>query len=91
METHVASVKTDDGVWLYCSVVHQHFSLLDGVSGGQRLFGADLLSATSMVVSTARDMWRNVKAMLCTRDAAFFKFPRSRGVRVVLEFGTIRR
>ena len=23
VETHVASVKTDDGVWLYCSVVHQ--------------------------------------------------------------------
>ena len=43
METHVASVKTDDGVWLCGSVVHQDFSLLDGVGGGQNLLRADFV------------------------------------------------
>ena len=37
VETHVASVKTDDGVWICCSVVHQHFRLLDSVGGGKIL------------------------------------------------------
>ena len=34
VDTHVASVKTDDGVWLCGSVVHQHLCLFDGVGGG---------------------------------------------------------
>ena len=43
VEKHVASVETDDGVWLCCSVVHQHFPLLDGVSGGQSFLKADFV------------------------------------------------
>ena len=43
METHVASVKTDNGVWLYVSVVHQHLCLFDGVSGGQILLRANFV------------------------------------------------
>ena len=41
MDTIVSSVKTDDGVLLCGSIVHQHFRLLDGVGGGQRFLGAD--------------------------------------------------
>ena len=40
MESHVASVEPDDGVRLRGRIVHEKFSLLDGVSGGRDLFGA---------------------------------------------------
>ena len=43
VETHIASMKTYDGVWLCGSVVHRHFRLFDGVGGGQNLFGADFV------------------------------------------------
>ena len=43
MGTHVASVKTDDGVWLCGSVVHKNFRLFDGVGGGQSLIGANFV------------------------------------------------
>ena len=39
METHVASVKMDDGVWFGGSVVHQIIFLFNNVGGGQRLLG----------------------------------------------------
>ena len=37
VETPVTSVKTDDGVWLCCSVVHQNFRFLDGAGDGRSL------------------------------------------------------
>ena len=40
VEAHVAGVETDDGVWLRVRVVHEHFRILDVVSGGRGLFGA---------------------------------------------------
>ena len=40
MEAHVASVEPNDGVRLRGRVFHDHFCLLDGVSGGKFLFGA---------------------------------------------------
>ena len=40
VEAHVASVEADDSVRLHGRVVHEYFRLLDGVSGGQGLFGA---------------------------------------------------
>ena len=40
VEAHVAGVEPDDGVRLHGRVVHEHFCLLDGVSGGQGLFRA---------------------------------------------------
>ena len=43
METRVASVKMDDGVWMCGSLFHQHFLLIDGVGGGWRLLGADFV------------------------------------------------
>ena len=43
VETHVASVKTDAGVWLCGSAVHHNFRLLDGVGGGQSLIVADFV------------------------------------------------
>ena len=43
VEKNVASVKTDDGVWLYGSVVNQHFRLFDSVGCGRSLLGADFV------------------------------------------------
>ena len=40
VEANVASVGPDDGVRLHGRVVHEHFCLLDGVSGWQSLLGA---------------------------------------------------
>ena len=40
MEAHVASVGLDDGIRLRGRIVHEHFCLLDGVSGWQGLLGA---------------------------------------------------
>ena len=40
VEAHVASVEPDDGVRLCGRVVHDHFCLLDGVSGWRGLIGA---------------------------------------------------
>ena len=42
-----------------------------------------------MVGSTAREMQRKVQAMICTRDAASFKFWCGCGIGRVLDFGTI--
>ena len=41
VETHGASVKTDDGIWLCGSVFHKHLRIFDGVGGGQSLLRAD--------------------------------------------------
>ena len=43
VETHVASMKTDDGVWLGGSVVHQHLCIFYGVGGGRSLLRADFI------------------------------------------------
>ena len=43
VEKHVASVKTDDGIWLCGSVVHQHLRIFDGVGGGKSLLRADFI------------------------------------------------
>ena len=43
METHVASVKTDDGVWLFGSVVHQHLPLFDSLGGRKSLCVANFV------------------------------------------------
>ena len=40
VEAHVASAESDDGIRLRGRIVHEHFNLLDGVSGGRGLFGA---------------------------------------------------
>ena len=40
VEAHVASVEPDEGVRLRGRVVHEHFCLLDGVSGWRGLLGA---------------------------------------------------
>ena len=43
VETHVTSVKTDDGVWLCWSIVHQNVCLLDGGDDGRSFLGADFV------------------------------------------------
>ena len=43
VETHVASVKTDDGVWLCGRIFHQHLRLFDGVGGGKSFLRADFV------------------------------------------------
>ena len=40
VEAHVVNVEPNDGVRLRGRVFHEHFRLLDGVSGGRGLFGA---------------------------------------------------
>ena len=41
VETHGASVKTDDGIWLCGSVFHKHLRIFDGVGGGKSLLRDD--------------------------------------------------
>ena len=43
VETHVTSVKTDDGVWLCGNLVHQHFRFSVVVSGGRRFLRANFV------------------------------------------------
>ena len=43
IDTHVASVKADDGVWLVGSVVHQSFRLFYGVGDRQSLLRANFV------------------------------------------------
>ena len=43
MDTHVSRVKTDDGIWLGGSVVHQQICIFDGVSGGQSFLIANFV------------------------------------------------
>ena len=40
VEAHVDSMEPDDGVRLRGHIVHEHFFLLDGVSGWQGFLGA---------------------------------------------------
>ena len=56
VETHVASMKTDDGVCLFGIVVHHHLLLFDGVGGGKACSEPILLSVTSMVGLKEREM-----------------------------------
>ena len=67
VETHIASMKTDDGVWLGGSVVHHHLRLFDGTGGGRSLLRAHFFNTTGMVGSTEREIKRKVPEMLCTR------------------------
>ena len=43
VETHVDIMKTDDGVWLGGSEVHQHIFLCGGFGGGQSLLRDNLI------------------------------------------------
>ena len=43
VDTHVAIVKTDSGVWFYGSVVHQHIRIFDGVGGGKSVLRSDFV------------------------------------------------
>ena len=43
VDAHVPSVKTDGGVWLCGSVIHQHLRLFDGVDGGRSLLRANFV------------------------------------------------
>ena len=75
VETHVASLKTYEGVWLCGSVVHQHFRFLDGVGGGQSLLGDDFVEHNKHgVIDGAWDIDERSGDALHAHDAAFSIF-----------------
>ena len=74
VEAHVASVSPDDGVRLRGRVVHEHFRLLDGVSGGQGLFGAYVVECdNTRGVDSACDVEEGAGDTLLACDATFVK------------------
>ena len=88
MEAHVASVEPDDGVRLLGRVVHDHFCLLDGVSGGRGLFGAYVVERDKhRGVDGACDVEEVAGDTLHACDAAFIKGWCGQGVRAILHFG----
>ena len=91
VETHVTSVKTDDGVWLSGSVVHQHFRIFMVSVVGEAYLEPILLSKTSMVGLTARDIEEGSYDDVHPCDASFLKFRCGCGFGRLLDFGTICR
>ena len=72
VEAHVASVETDDGVRLGGRVVHVHFRLFDGVSGGRGLFGAYVVERDKHCgVDVTCDLEEGAGDTLHACDAAF--------------------
>ena len=85
METHVASVNADNGVWLCGSEVHQNFRLLDDIGSGQSLLGANFVECDNHGgIISALDVEERAGYALHGRDAAFYKFWCGCGVRRVL-------
>ena len=75
MEVHVASVKRDDGVRLRGRVVHEHFHILDGVSGWRCLLGTYLVERDKhRGVSGTCNVEEGAVDTLHTCDADFVKF-----------------
>ena len=75
VKSHVDSVEPDDGIQLRGCVVHQNLSFLDGVGGGKRLLGADLVERNKHGgVDGARDVDKGDNDALHARDSAFIKF-----------------
>ena len=92
MEAQVASVEPGDGVWLRGCVFHHHLRFLDGVSGGQSLFGADFVERNKHGgVYGAIDADKGAGDALHACDAAFLKFRCGCVIGRVLHFVTIRR
>ena len=74
VEAHVASMELDDGVRLHGCVVHEHFCLMDGFSGGQGLFGVYVVeSERHCGVDGACDGEEGASDTLHACDAAFIK------------------
>ena len=74
VEAHVASVVSDDGVWLPGRVVHENFRLLDGVSGGQGLLGDYVVERNNhRGVKNTCDLEEDARDTLHTCDATFVK------------------
>ena len=89
-EAHVASMETYDVVWSRGCVVHEHLCLLDGVSGGRSLLGANLIECDKHCgVDGARGIEESASDDLHACDAAFIKFWCSCGVGEVLHRGPI--
>ena len=92
VESHIASVEPDDGVWLRFCVVHQHPRFLDGVGGGKSLLGAYFVECGYHGgFDGAIVLEKGYGNSFHARDAAFIKFRCSRGVGRVLRLGPIRR
>ena len=92
VETHVASMKTDHGVWLGESVVHQHLRLFDCVGGERSFLRADLVERDEHGgIDGAEDVEEGAGDAFHARDVTFFKFWCGCSVGRVLDFGTIRR
>ena len=78
VEAHVASVEPDDGIRLCGRIVHEHFCLLDGVSGGRGLFGAYVVEREKNCgVDSTGDVEEGAVDSLHVCDAAFIKGWRS--------------
>ena len=92
MKTHVASVKTNNGVRLGGSVVHQHLGLFDGVSGRRSLLRSDFVERNEHGgIDGARDVEEGAGDALHAFDTVFLKRRCCCGFGRVLDFGTIRR
>ena len=78
---NVASVEPDDSVWLRGRVVHEHFCLLDGVSGWRSLLGAYFIERDKHCgAEGARNVEEGAGDTLHMCDAEFIKFWCSYGV-----------
>ena len=74
VETHVTSVELDDGVRLRGRVVHEHFHIFHGVSGGRGLFGAYVVERNKhREVNSLCDVEEGASNTLHVCDAAFIK------------------
>ena len=74
VETHVSSVEPDDSVRLRGRVVHDHFRLLDCVSGGRGVFSAYVVECEkNHGVDGVCNVEEGAGNTLHTYDAAFIK------------------
>ena len=78
VETHVSSVEPDDSVRLRGRVVHDHFRLLDCVSGGRGVFSAYVVECeNNRGVGGACNVEEGAGNNFHACDAAFIKGWRS--------------
>ena len=90
VEAHVTSLETDDGVRLHGHVEHEHFCLLDGVSGWRSLLGTNFVELNkNHGVDGMRNVEEGTSNTLHACDAVFIKFWCGCGVWGVLYLGPV--
>ena len=90
VDAHAASMEPDDGIQLRGRVFHDHFCLLDGVSGWKILLGAYFVERDKhREVNSTRNIEEGAGDTLQACDAAFIMFWCGCGVWGVLYFGSV--